>query len=156
MELRLKRVAVAEGEKIYCGPYALAALTGEPASTWVNGSMRWSTALAVLSQRMGVHDMPQAVRWSRPDWRGHRKLVGRPMLWQVCRPGRLALVSVRVPGGGHLVVLDGFLCVDNHTRRPVWVHDHPWGRARVRMLAECTPGARGLNDTVEWALAVSQ
>lgn len=159
---RLHRVECPDS-RIFCGPYALAALTGLPVSTWPNEPMRWSRTLDYLSvaltDRAGVRSVETPSRRGRPVYEGTwaerpGRVCGRPMLWQVCRPGRLGIASVRVGHGGHLVAIDGFLASDNHTRRPVWVHDHPWGRQRVRLLAELEPGESGL-DLESYGMALA-
>lgn len=127
---RLHTVSAVNGGP-WCGPYALACVTGQPMETFIpknaDGSLLRRGMRGVTLQwwldRFGLRYTMRMI-----PLKGFRT---RPRLGAILRPGERGIASVNP---GHLVAFDGLLVDDNHSQRKTWVHDHPYARHGVRCL----------------------
>lgn len=127
---------VPKGRRCWCGPAALAIITGQ----------RYDAMLALLgdvaqrSRVMGVHDWEMRAALRATGWEMMR-VPANPDLtlaaWMRARSANQQAVLYLVcisRSKGHYVVVQGRKAADNHTKAPVWLTDFPHRRKRINQV----------------------
>lgn len=129
----------------FCGPTAIAALTGRRPEDCVSERMRRQNDGGMAFLEMGpflpgpckrqTFGTTTRTGFYNHGWMGlmtRRVTKGTVTLARFCRPGRRGLVEVY----GHWLAVSDCLVVDTTRRTPTWVFDHPMANRRVRMFVE--------------------
>lgn len=118
--------------KLWCGPAAIAAVTGHPTSV-ITALLREIRGGPVK----GIHNYQLIDAMRRLGYAPKQQVSvsGRCSLAEFARQqGALfATTPMIVQVTGHYVVLAGRRMVDSHTRRPVWISDAPHRRKAVNV-----------------------
>jgi hypothetical protein len=113
-----------------CGPFALAALTGDPLSAFLPAgrkkSLRWMDILLTLEAR--------GVKYTRRYFAPEQ----RPTIQRALRPVWHGLLAI----DRHCMAFDGLLVLDTCCRRLTWVYDHPMRQRHVMFIVTIEGGAR--------------
>lgn len=122
----------------YCGPFALAAVTGRPMVEFLprhhrtgNPRRAGMTSGTVIEHLKRAGFAVRTVGYQR-----HGKPMRRGVtLWRLLRANQRCLLMT----ANHWLAADGFLLADTGSAGPVWVHDHKWRNRRVRLVIIIEP-----------------
>lgn len=118
----------------FCGPYALATVTGRPIDEFLPRDLRGRVhrrGLFIGEVREHLLRLGFSVQ--------SRSVPKRTSLWRALRPGEFGIAMVT----RHYVAVSGFMVRDKGSGRAVWVHDHRSARSRCLVVLVVTKRADG-------------
>ena len=130
---------VVDVPRAWCGPVALAAITGRPLSAFPllgrrGGMSSFDVQMALRVNGYRVVSCSTFARGERLPL--HRYLASRP-------PARGIL---GVPG--HWLAFDGLLVLDTYLPVATWVYDHPAARRKVKRVLRVVPAPGSIEEWI--------
>lgn len=138
---------VVDVKRAWCGPVALAAITGAPLSAFPRAPRRGGMSLIeVLVALQGYGYRVTIERF--PRGAGGRRSLAHVL---AADPARRGILATR----RHWMAFDGLLVLDSWVQRATWVYDHPLARHRVIRLLTVEPGAGSFREGCEGFVAAA-